>query len=323
MATLILSREDVVRHLNSLFLLQDLREAFRNDALARSVVPHRLRVAVHSGAAAIAQLPGCIPGVPAFSVKVETRFPRQTPAISSLLHLHDLGTGELLAILDSGHLSAVGLGVLGAIGADLLARPEASRVAVIGAGNQGAIQLKCLRLVRTLSHVRVFDPTPPAAAVFADRMYASLSLPVRMAESVAEAVADADIVIAATTSSKPFLFEHMIKPGTHVTSIGVDEPGRSELSPELLERAALFCDHRGLAVSSGSVGAAGLTEKAIQAELGEVLAGTKQGRTSPEQITVFAAVGVPFADLAAAWQVYQSAQGDEDVRRIDFPAQGT
>lgn len=320
MSTLILSRADVVRHLNSLFLLQDLREAFRSDALGRSVVPGRLRTAVHSGGAAVAQLPGCIPGVPAFSVKVETRFPDQHPAISSLLHLHDIGTGELLAILDSGHLSTVSMGVLGALAADVLARPDSSRVAILGAGAQGGVQLKCLRLVRTLTHVRVFDAEPANAAIFADRMYSELSLPMRMADSVAEAVSDADIVIAATTSSRPFLFERMVRPGSHVTTIGVDEPGRAELSPDLLERATFFCDHRGLAVSSGAIGAAGLTDKAIHAELGEVLAGTKRGRTSPDQITVFGAVGVAFADLAAAWQVYQSALEDEEIRRVDFPS---
>ena len=84
--------------------------------------------------------------------------------------------------------------------------------------------------------------------------------------------------------------------------------------------ARLIVDHRGLAVSSGAAGAVGLGEDAIHAELGEVLAGLKPGRTSAEDITVFAAAGLPFQDLAAAWHVYQSAQGDDAVGGVDFDA---
>ncbi|NTX11021.1 ornithine cyclodeaminase family protein [Myxococcus sp. CA051A] len=320
MRTLLLTRSDVSRNLQALTLLEDLRESFRTDALARTVAPQRVRASLHAEGTVMALLPGCLPGIPAYTVKVHAKFPSSTPAIQGVLHLNDLATGELLAVMDSGHLTAVRTGVMGALAADVLARPDASRVAIIGAGAQAVMQLKSLRLVRSLSHVRVYDTDPTRAFAFATRMYKELNLPVRPEDSVADAVADADIVIAATWSRQPFLHPGMVRPGTHVTTLGADEPGKAEVSAELLRQARFICDHRGLSVTSGAVGNVGLGEDAIHAELGEVIAGLKPGRTSPQEVTVFGAVGLPFQDLAAAWHVYQAARGDDAIQGLDFSA---
>lgn len=320
MRTLLLTRSDVSRNLQALTLLEDMREAFRTDALARTVAPQRARVPLHAEGTALVLFPGSLPGIPAYTVKVHAKFPGQTPAIQGVVQLHDLATGGLLAIMDSGHLTAVRTGVAGALAADVLARPDASRVALIGAGRQAVLQLKSLRLVRSLQHVRVYDTQMERSLAFATRMYNELSLPVRMEESVADAVADADIVVTATWSREPFLHPGMLRPGTHVITLGADEPGKAEVSAELLKQSVFVVDHRGLAVSSGAAGGVGLGEDAIHAELGEIIAGMKPGRTSPEQVTVFGAVGLPFQDLAAAWHVYQAAQGDDTVQGLDFGA---
>ncbi|MCY1030332.1 ornithine cyclodeaminase family protein [Corallococcus sp. BB11-1] len=318
MRTLLLNRSAVARNLQALLLLDDMREAFRTDALARTVAPQRVRAPLHSEGTALVLFPGSVPGIPAYTVKVHAKFPGQTPAIRGVVHLHDLVTGGLLAVMDSGHLTAVRTGVVGALAADVLARPDATRVAVVGAGRQGVLQLKQLRLVRTLSHVRVHDTNPEHANAFASRMYQELNLPVSVETSVADAVVDADIVVTATWSREPLLHPGMVRPGTHITALGADEPGKAELSAALLAQSLFVCDHRALSVASGAAGAVGLSEDAIHAELGEVLAGLKPGRTSQEQVTVFAPVGLPFQDLATAWHVFQAASGDEDVPTLDF-----
>ena len=318
MRTLLLNRSAVSRNLQALTLLEDMREAFRTDALARTVAPQRARVPLHTEGTAMVLFPGSLPGIPAYTVKVHAKFPGQTPAIQGVVQLHDLATGSLLAMMDSGHLTAVRTGVVGALAADVLARPEASRVALIGAGRQAVLQLKSLRLVRSLSHARVYDTEPARALAFATRMYQELSLPVRMADSVEEAVEDADIVVTATWSRQPFLHAGRVRPGTHITALGADEPGKAEVSAELLKQSLFVVDHRGLAVTSGAAGGVGLGEDAIHAELGEVIAGMKPGRASPEQVTVFTPVGLPFQDLAAAWHVYLAAQGDEELQGMDF-----
>ncbi|AGC48929.1 ornithine cyclodeaminase/mu-crystallin family protein [Myxococcus stipitatus DSM 14675] len=318
MRTLLLTRSDVSRNLQALTLLEDMRDAFRSDALARTVAPQRVRAPLHAEGTALVLFPGALPDVPAYTVKTHSKFPARTPAIQGVLHLNDAATGELLAVMDSGHLTAVRTGVVGALAADVLARQDASRVALIGAGAQAVMQLKSLRLVRSLSHVRVFDTDAARAFAFCARMYQELNMPVRQADSVAEAVEDADLVITATWSREPFLFPGMVRPGTHITTLGADEPGKVEVSAELLSQSRVFCDHRGLALAGGAVGNVGLGEDAIHAELGEVIAGRKPGRRSDDEVTVFTSVGLPFQDLAAAWHVYQAAKGDDAISGLDF-----
>jgi len=317
MSTLLLSRSDVSRNLQALTLLADMREAFRVDALARTVAPQRTRVPLHAEGTTMVLFPGSLPGVPAYSIKVSARFPSSTPPLQGVLQLHDLATGALLAVMDSAHLTAVRTGVVGALGTEVLARPDASRVALLGAGSRSVLQLKSLRLVRTLSQAFVYDADFEQAAALAARLYQELKLPVRAVGSVAEAVEEADIVVAGA-GGQAALSPELVRPGMHITALGADEQDKVELSPELIARATVVCDHRGLALSGGVVGSAGLTESSIHAELGEIISGMRPGRTSPEQLTLFCMVGLPFQDLAAAWHVYQAAQGDEDVRRMDF-----
>lgn len=322
MSTLLLTRTDVVRHVEALTLLSEMREAFQADAKVRSVEPQRARSALHAEGSTLVVFPGLLPGIPAYTVKVHARFPGRSPAIQGVVQLHELETGALLAVMDSGHLTTLRTGVVGALASDVLARQDASRVALIGAGPQASMQLKSLRLVRSLNHVRVYDPDLALSIAFATRMYHALNLPVRPAESVEEAVADADIIVTATgtPSHKPFLYPGMLRGGTHLTALGADEPGLAEVSAGLMRQSTFFCDNRALALAMGAPAGVGLGEEVIHAELGEVLAGTKSGRTDAGQVTIFGAVGLPFQDLVAAWHVYQGARHDDTVQRVDFLA---
>jgi ornithine cyclodeaminase len=318
MSTLLLTRSDVIRHIEALTLLSEMRDAFRADAGHRPAEPQRARAPLHGEGSAWVMFPGTLPGIPAYTVKVHAKFPGRTPAIQGVVQLHDLETGALLAVMDSGHLTALSTGMVGTLASDVLARQDAARVALIGAGPQASMQLKNLRLVRSLNHARVHDVDPPRAVEFAARMYQSLQLPVRPAESVEEAVEDADIVITSTPSREPFLYPGMVRGGTHIVTLGADEPGKAEISAGLLRQSTFFCDHRALNVAMGAPAGVGLGEEVIHAELGEVLAGTKQGRTDAGQVTIFGAVGLPFQDLVAAWHVYQGARTDDSVQRVDF-----
>jgi alanine dehydrogenase len=320
MSTLLLTRTDVVRHMEALTLLSEMREAFRTDAESRPAEPQRARAPLHEQGSALVVFPGTLSGIPAYTVKVHAKFPGRTPAIQGVVQLHELETGALLAVMDSGHLTALRTGVVGALAADVLARQDASRVALIGAGAQASMQLKSLRLVRSLNHVRVFDVDVARAVEFCTRMYHALNLPMRPAMSVEEAVEDADIVITATPSREPFLFPGMLRGGSHVTALGADEPGKAELSAGLLRQSTFFCDNRALNVAMGAPAGAGLGGDIIHAELGEVLAGKKPGRTDAGQVTLFGSVGLPFQDLVAAWHIYQGARHDDAVQRVDFGA---
>ncbi|PTL83292.1 ornithine cyclodeaminase family protein [Vitiosangium sp. GDMCC 1.1324] len=318
MSTLLLNRTDVIRHMTTLTLLSEMRDAFRADSVQRTVEPQRARAPLHDKGTALVVFPGTLPGIPAYTVKVHAKFPGRTPAIQGVVQLYDLETGALLAVMNAAHLTALRTGVVGALAADVLAREDAARVALIGAGALASLQLKSLRLVRSLEHARVYDVDAARAVEFAHRMYQTLKLPVRPAMSVEEAVEDADIVITATPSREPFLYPGMVRGGTHITALGADEPGKAEVSAGLLRQSTFFCDHRTLNLAMGAPAGVGLGEEFIHAELGEVLAGTKRGRSDAGQVTIFGAVGLPFQDLVAAWHVYQGARTDDSVQRVDF-----
>ena len=287
MSTLLMTRTDIGQHFEALTLLSELREALRVESESRArgspgtpLSPERLSPG---------GMPGTLPGIPAYTVRAYARLPGGSPAQQDVVKLHDQETGALLAVMEAEHLVGIRTGLLGALAVDVLARPDASRVALLGAGAYASLHLKSLRLVRSLSHLRIWDGDMLKAAQLATRTYQTLSLPAHPAFSVEEAVEDADIVLVSTPSRPPGLSLEQLRPGTHVSLPGGEVPAA-------LPAHATFLN-----------------------ELGEVLSGATSGRTRPEQLTVFGMGGVPFLDLVTAWHVYLGAREDESLRRLDAP----
>jgi ornithine cyclodeaminase len=320
--TLLLTRTEVARLLDPAALRTALRDAFIAYALRRSVAAQRfvvpLPAAAPAGSNGMLLAPGLIDGVPAYSVKVHAKFPAQRPAIKGVLALHDLRTGDLLALMDSTHLTAMRTGIAGALGTDALARPDAGTVTIVGAGAQGELQLRALAAIRRLERVVVHDTYNAASVAFCAKLGPELGLPMRAQPDLRQAVLAADIVIVATWSTTPFIDAAMLRPGTHVTTLGPDQPGKAELTADAIRAGLFVCDDPGLAVSMGALGGVGLGTDAIHAELGHVLAGTRPGRTQAQQITIFGSVGLAFQDLAAGWLVYQRARLEGEGHTIDF-----
>jgi ornithine cyclodeaminase/alanine dehydrogenase-like protein (mu-crystallin family) len=295
-----------------------LRRAFVAYSVEANDRAHRVRADLPGPGTATVLFPGVAPGVPVYTVKVHAKFPAQDPAIRGLLCLHAMDTGELLAVMDSTYLTAMRTGLAGALAAHVLARAEADIVAVVGAGVQGMQQLRSLAALRPLKHAWVYDLVPDRAGAFARAMTNELAFPVQAAGSAAAAVQNAGIVLVATWAREPFIFPEMLSPGTHVTTLGADEPGKAEVAADVILRALFVCDDRALAVSMGALGGVGLGEEAVGAELGEVLSGAHPGRTSPEQLTVYGGVGLAFQDVVAAWAVYQAALDRGVGRELNF-----
>ncbi|WP_240487389.1 ornithine cyclodeaminase family protein [Actinomadura flavalba] len=178
---------------------------------------------------ATALIPGLLPGVPAYTVKVNAKFPDARPALRGVVCLHDLATGELLALLDSATVTAWRTGLAAALGTHALAPPEAGRVAVIGAGAQADLVLRGLAALRTVTALTVCDLDAGRAETFADRHGVALNVPAVTAPDPRAAAGRADIVVTATWARTPLL--DAVAPGTHVTALGADEPGKSELAP--------------------------------------------------------------------------------------------
>lgn len=305
-----LLNDSYIRQLLSLEdIINGIRSGFAAYSLNKEVTWRKSVSPLPGGKASAAVLfPGLVDGIPAYMVKVHAKFPGQNPAISGVIHLHDLETGELLAVMDSSYITAVRTGIAGALGTDVLSRADARRVGIIGCGVQGELQLRSLTLFREIEEVYAFDSIQGKADEFAGKMETETDLKVAAVSELAEVVQNSDIIIAATWATEPFLFSDQVRPGTHITTLGADQPGKCEVSAELIESAKFICDDRDLAVRMGAIAGAGLSANAIDAELGEVIAEKKAGRTAPDEITVFGSVGLAFQDLVAAWHVYQRAK---------------
>ncbi|MCP2339567.1 ornithine cyclodeaminase family protein [Actinomadura rupiterrae] len=314
--TLLLNRSDLERLLDPAAVLAALRAGFT--AGPGEVAARRVVTPLPGTGSATALIPGLVAGVPAYTVKVNAKFPASRPALRGVVCLHDLESGALLALLDSATVTAWRTGLAAALGTDALARRAGGRVAVVGAGAQSDLVLRGLGTLRPVTGLTVTDLDAGRAAAFAEAHGARLGVPSGTADDPREAVAGADVVIAATWARRPLLHAADIAPGTHLTSLGADEPGKTELAPDLLERARVVVDDVPLAVEMGVLAAAGLSVRHAAGTLGDLLRGEVPGRVRDEEVTVYAPVGLPWQDLALSWAAYQAAQEAGAGTSYDF-----
>jgi alanine dehydrogenase len=208
------------------------------------------------------------------------------------------GDGRLRAVVCGEELGARRTGAIGAVAADLAARPGPVRLGLVGAGTQAWTQLWAIRAVRDLAAVTVAARHPERAAAFARRAGDELGVAISPAGSAEDAVRDQDVVVVATNSATPVLQAGWIAPGTHVTTLGPKTVSRHEVPADLAERAWLI-------LTDSAAQLAAYPEPHVFAgrpvtELGAVLAGAAPARTSGEQITVFCSVGLAGTEVAVA-----------------------
>ena len=301
---------EALRHAMRMYATVPQPRAKRSPSPIPAKAPHSVMIV----------FPGLVPGIPAYTVKINAKLPQSVPSVRGLIALHDLESGALLAVLDSIAITAIRTGLIGGVAADALARKRIESVAVIGAGTQGREQLRALRLVRDYGTVRVFDTETARATALIKDLRGQIGAEFTVADDVRSAVDGADVVITATWAKSPFISRDMIAPGTHITAVGADEPGKAELDRDLIASSRFVCDDADLAVEMGAIAGVGLGRDAIHASLGEVLAGTKPGRAGDQEITVFGSVGLPCQDLPAAWMVYQRAKSHRVGIEFDFHA---
>lgn len=318
MNTLLLTRSDIERLIDIPTLDKLLRDAFRSYSAQRSIPGNRYFSKLAGPGAMMILAPGLANGLPAYSVKVHAKYPAEQPGIRGALLLNDLQTGALLAVMDSTYITSVRTGLSAAIATDILARQDASRIGVIGAGTQARFQLRYLYRYRQIKQVLVYDTSIENADAFISEMRAELDIDIERSDSLPLATSGSDILLLATWSVEPFLTPGLVSAGCHITTLGADQPGEAEVTAELIRDALFVCDDRDLAFSMGAIGGAKLDEHWIDAELGEVIAGIKPGRRCAEEITIYGAVGVAFQDLVTGWHAYEAAKLHDVGRWIDF-----
>jgi alanine dehydrogenase len=227
----------------------------------------------------------------ALGTKLVAFYPRNTavPTHHATILLFKPETGEPLATMDGRLITEVRTAAVSAVATERLAKPNASVLGIIGSGVQARSHLEALCLVREFEEVRVWSPRH--AAQFAREH------DVRAAASAEEAVRGADVVVTATTSSTPVLAGEWLSPGAYINALGGPRPDWRELDYEVVRRARVYVDSREAALKeSGDV----IADGKIFAEVGEVVAGTKPGRQSAEEVTLFKSLGLAVEDVATA-----------------------
>jgi ornithine cyclodeaminase/alanine dehydrogenase-like protein (mu-crystallin family) len=220
-------------------------------------------------------------------------------------------TGEPLALVNASALTEIRTAAVSAVATDLLARPAATTVAIIGTGVQGFAHARALAAIRPLTWIRMAGRNLGRVHDAAAELRASLGVPLRLTTSVPEALAGAGIVVTATTSAEPVIRREWLAPGTHINAVGSCVPGDREIDAATMAGAALFADSRDSLQHEAGDYLLALAEGAVvgpaRATLGEVLTGTAPGRQDDEEITLFESLGLAAEDLAAASYVYQKA----------------
>ncbi len=275
-------------------VLAVLRDGFR--ASPASPAPLRVRTDLPGPGTATCLMPGLLPGVPAYTVKVNAKFPGAVPALRGVVCLHDLHTGELLALADSASLTAWRTGLAAALATHTLARPDADTLGFIGAGAQARTTWAGLRHLRPWRHITAYDLDPTRAR----------ALTPHVASTARAVAAQADVIVLATWSRQPVLHAADTHAGQHLTSLGADEPDKVELSTDLLCDARVIVDDLDLACAGGALGNAGLDATGAAGTLTDVLRGDLPAHDDL-RASVYAPVGLPWQDLALLWWLHQHA----------------
>jgi ornithine cyclodeaminase/alanine dehydrogenase-like protein (mu-crystallin family) len=221
-------------------------------------------------------------------------------------------SGKMIAVMDGSYITAIRTACASAMASKVLSNPTASVLGVLGAGVQAKAHITALSRVRNLHSIKIYSPSGTSAGRVKQELESELGIDIEVAKSAEEAVRGADLIVTATTAKEPILQAEWLKPGAHINAVGSHRPDLRELDGATLARSNVFVDSRDAIMAECGDVLLALAEKSItadhvQAEIGEVLAATKPGRTKPDELTIYKSVGIAIQDVATAGLVYHKA----------------
>lgn len=222
-------------------------------------------------------------------------------------------TGELLAMMSASAITAIRTAAVSGVATDLLARADASNLAILGSGVQARSHLVAMSEVRLIKRCRIVSRHIEHAQKFAEEMKPDFPFPLEAVETVEEALEGADLIVSATTAVEPIVRREWISAGAHLNLVGSSTPKTREVDSETMAAASLFVDRTESTINEAGDYIFAAREGVIgpnhvRAEVGEVLKGDKAGRTSLEEITCFKSLGLAIEDLFAAEHLYRKAR---------------
>jgi len=317
MSTLLLSKNDVVELLDMREVMGVVEQAFREYAEGRAQMPSKVYIELEKGdfRAMPAAVSGAV-GVKWINVHHGNR-ELGLPTIMGILIYSDPDTAYPLAIMDATEITAYRTAATSAVASRYLAQPDSRTLGLIGAGRQAYMHIQSHTLIFSLDEIKIFDQRSDAVDVLIGH-FPSFNLK----KASAEEVAGCDIVCTLTPATAPVVKRSWIKPGTHINAVGADAAGKQELDSEILIRAHVIVDDIAQACRGGEINVAiskGLfAREQIWGTLGEIIAGTKQGRRDENEITLFDSTGLAIEDIATARLVHQKARAEGRYLSVDI-----
>jgi ornithine cyclodeaminase/alanine dehydrogenase-like protein (mu-crystallin family) len=321
MDLLVLNREQVAQLLPMPECIKVMRDALAALARGEALVPLRTVMRVPGVSGFLGLMPGYISPRDgqegALGLKAVSVFPgnasRGIDTHQGAVLLFEADTGRLSALLDGAAITAIRTAAVSGVATDVLARPDASELAILGAGVQARTHIEAIAAVRPLRRVRIWSRNPEHAAVLASELRRRFGFPIEAAPSAEAAVREADLVATVTASPEPILKREWLKDGVHINAVGSSIPTSREIDTATMVAARLFVDRRESALAEAgdlliAMREDALTGDHIQAELGEVIIGKHPGRRSPGELTLFKSLGLAVEDVASAAYLVRRAR---------------
>ncbi|MCH8223987.1 MAG: ornithine cyclodeaminase family protein [Chloroflexi bacterium] len=326
---LLLNRGDVQKLLNIEDAIDVVEAAFSELASGTATMPDRTVIIDPDVGGWIASMPAYLKSSGALGAKSVTVYKGNPdkfglPTTLASIILLDQNTGQTVAVMDGGYLTAIRTGAVSGVATRHLARKDASVGAILGAGVQARAQVLAMCASANLEKVVIFAMDPPESVqAFADGLAEATGVTMEVASSTAGALSDADVVALATTAAEPIVDGAWFKPGAHINAIGSHAPGVRELDTATLLRAKVVCDTKVACLNEAGdiqipIEAGEYSADQIHGDLGDVVNGTIAGRESDDEITLFKSVGLAIQDISCAALVYKKAKEAGAGIEFDF-----
>jgi ornithine cyclodeaminase len=324
---LALSRADVAELLDLPALVDAVAAAMVDLSTGAASAPPRVAAEVPDRGL-LAAVPAHLPSAGALTTKLVSLFPgnRDRPTHQAVICCFDPADGTPLAVLDGTHITAMRTAAGSSVATRLLARPDSRVVAVIGTGVQARAHLALFAALSQAERYVVAGRDAGEADALARSVAADLGIRVEARASVRDAIAEADVVCATTHADVPVVTRDMLAEGTHVNSVGYNSAGQGEVDAATVRDAVVVVESRSSALAPPPAGAVELRRAidsgvvgpdVVHAELGELITGTRTGRTGPADITLYKSVGVAVQDAAAAALVLAAARARGIGAQVD------
>ena len=321
MEVLVLNGEQVAELMPMPECIKVMRDALAALARGEALVPLRTVMRVPGVSGFLGLMPGYISPRAgqegALGMKAVSVFPgnaqRGIDTHQGAVLLFEADTGRLSALMDGAAITAIRTAAVSGVATDVLARRDASELAILGAGVQARTHIEAIAAVRPLRRVRIWSRNAEHAAALAAELRRRFGFPIEAAPSAEAAVREADIVATVTASPEPILKREWLKEGAHINAVGSSIPTSREIDTATMVAARLFVDRRESALAEAgdlliAMGEGAVKGDHVQAELGEVIIGKNPGRRSPRELTLFKSLGLAVEDVASAAYIARRAR---------------